>query len=97
MNSAPSDLNPRRAVLIGRERLDPGNETLRSSLKLVGNYLRVLLAVPLRDGCLVLVPAGESRCVLAEHLGKAGIEKPIYVANMDAVFQRRPDVRLRAR
>src|SRR5687768_13430347 len=88
---------PTSRVLIGRERADPGNENLRSSFELVGSHLGVLLAVPFRDGCLILVPAGESRGVLAERLSKAGIEKAVDVANMGAVFQRRADVGLRAR
>ena len=74
--------------MIGLERLDPGNETLRGSLELVGNHFRVLLAVVLCDRCLVLVPVDKGRRVLAEHLGETGIEKAVHIADMGAVLQR---------
>ena len=62
------------SILLRRERLDPGNETLCGGLQFVSNHLRVLLALALLDGGLVLVPVGESRGVFAEHLDQASIE-----------------------
>src|SRR4029453_4592583 len=88
--------NPASRVLIGLERLDPGNETLCSSFQLVSHHLRILLAVVLCDGCLVLVPVGKGRCVLAEHLDETSIEKAVHIADMGAILQRRPNVGPRA-
>src|SRR5215218_8432327 len=65
--------------------------------ELVGNDLGVLLAVPLFNGCLVLVPVGKGGRVLIEHLHKTAIEKPIDVAYVGAIFKRRPDVRFWSR
>jgi hypothetical protein len=54
LRTVRSDSAPR--VLLGRERLDPGDETLCCSLEFVSNYLWILLAVTLFDRRLVLVP-----------------------------------------
>lgn len=77
--------------------MDPGDKTLRRGLEFVSDDLGVLLAVAVIDSRLVLVPVREGRVVLGEHLNKTSIEKPVDVAYMCTVFQRRPNVRLWAR
>ena len=67
--------DPASSVLLRFERLYPGSETLCGILQLVGDHLRILLLVPLFDGCLVLVPVGEGRRVFVQHLGKTGVER----------------------
>src|ERR671913_52003 len=56
--------------------------------------LRVLIAVALLDGGLVLVPVGELRVVLGQDAHQALVEQSEHVTDVGSVLQRRPDVRL---
>src|SRR5215213_6262685 len=82
--------------LSGINRCQSGHEGLRCRLQLLGHHLRILLAVALANGRLVLVPVLEDRVLLGQHLPHAAVEDPEAVSNMSAVLERRPDVRRRS-
>src|SRR4051812_32533352 len=88
--------NASEAVLLRCECMDPRYKNLRRGFELVSDDLRILLAVPLVDRRLILVPVGEGRRVLLKHLHKTAVEEPVDVAYVGTIFQGRPDVWLRA-
>ena len=58
-----------------------------AATSLGGHRRRVLLAVAIGDGGLVLVPIGERRIVVVEHEVQPAVEQPKHVAHVTGVFQ----------
>src|SRR5215469_9507830 len=76
--------------LAGGDGVEVGCDNLCSGGQLRGYHDGVLLAVPVRDRCGVLIPVRVQGPVLREHQGQPLLIKPQHIANMAAILQRRP-------
>src|SRR4029077_9480927 len=82
--------------LVAGHALDPARDREGRLAQRRGHLARVLLAVAVGDGGLVLVPVREQRVVLAEHQVEPLVVQPEHAADVAGVLQRGPLIRLRA-
>jgi probable F420-dependent oxidoreductase len=81
---------PGPAPLVAADGREPAGQGVRGGAKLPRDLRRVLLAVPVGDRGLVLVPVRVDRVVLGQHQPEAVVVQPEHVPDVAAVLERRP-------
>ncbi len=86
---------PWPAPLVVADGGEPAGQLVRGRTELPRDLRRVLLAVPVGDRGLVLVPVRVERVVLGQHQPEAVVIQPEHVPDVAAVFECRPLAGLR--